>query len=284
MNEIRLAVHCPDLTTHAGIAARLHGATVAPFRESNDGCSAVVVIGADPTAVQRLLPATGHALLVAEPCPSAEGIATLLAATRESGSQLCIANPDRYLPSRQLIRKQLSAIGDPGLVRIHRWEPPSAAPASAGLPDAMLRDIDTTLWLVGRKPDRVFAVEGQGGAGRVLQVHLGFPHGGMALLDYTNRLPPGDGYQSLSVIAASGAAYADDHQNTQLLYRGGTPQAVRTEERTGLYAAIAQDFVNAIREGRDLSAGVSAWNDVFAVADAAVKSLAVKQAVAPEGR
>ena len=82
------------------------------------------------------------------------------------------------------------------------------------------------------------------------------------------------------MIAASGAAYADDHQNAQLLYRGGNAQAIRTDERAGQLAALAQEFVNALNEGRDFSA--NAWKDVFAVAEAVVKSLASGRAVALE--
>jgi hypothetical protein len=103
----------------------------------------------------------------------------------------------------------------------------------------------------------------------------------MALLDFTDRLPPGDGYRSLSVIAFNGAAYADDHQNMQLVYRGGSPQAVRTEERAGQLAAIAQDFVDGLRTGRDLTtASETAWRDVFVVADAVGQSITCGQAVA----
>ena len=35
-----------------------------------------------------------------------------------------VINPDRFLPSRQLIRQQIEAgkLGEVGLIRIHRWE------------------------------------------------------------------------------------------------------------------------------------------------------------------
>src|SRR5262249_29583039 len=131
------------------------------------------------------------------------------------------------------------------------------------------------------KPDRVFAVESKASAapGRLIQVHLGFPGGCSALLDYTNGLPAGDGYQSLSVIAASGAAYADDHQNTQLLFRGGHPQGVRADERAGQLAAMAQEFVDALAAGRDPSAGADEWRAVFALAEQVKESLATGEAV-----
>src|SRR5262249_4315717 len=162
-----------------------------------------------------------------------------------------------------------------------RPPPPPRPPPPSGLPEPLLRDLDVTLWLAGRFPERVYAV-GQSGDGCYAQLHLGFPGGGMALLDYTDRLPPGDGYQSLSVIASRGAASADDQANVQLLYRGGRPRALPAPERSGLLAAVAQDFVDALR-GNRLSSGAIEWRNVFTVAAAARQSFASGQAVTPEG-
>lgn len=287
MRKLRLAVCLPNAADVAVIAMRLHGATVEPcgdpagLRGPPEGCDAVMLAGAGQQ-VKQLLAAGIHVLLVADPCPPDEAIEALYAAARASEVQLAVVNPDRHLPSRQLIRKQVGGpLGEPGLIRLHRWEPAKPDPPG-GLPDPLLRDLDVTLWLAGRRPDRVFAV-GQVVDGRYVQVHLGFPGGGMALLDYDGRLPAGDGYQSLHVIASTGAAYADDYQNTQLLYRGGCPQAVRTEERAGQLAAIAQDFIDGLRTGRDPSTEAD-WRSVSVVADAVRRSLASGNAVAVEDR
>jgi predicted dehydrogenase len=181
-----------------------------------------------------------------------------------------IANPDRFLPSRQLIKQQIpDKIGQAGLVRIHRWE---SNPATG----SMLRDFDIALWLVGSPPDRVYAVENRVADKRIIQVHLGFP-GSMALIDYTDGLPPGDGYQALSVIGSTGAAYSDDHQNMQLLYRGGRPQAIRTEEGVRQAVDMMQWFADALKTGRDLSVYIKAWQQVFAVHDAIAESLASRR-------
>lgn len=274
MPEIRLAVCLPNAADVAGIAVRLRGAAVEPCGE---GCDAAMLAGTWQP-VKQLLAARIHLLLVADPCPPGDVIEAFYVAARTSGAQLAVVNPDRYLPSRQLIRNQLGGpLGEPGLIRLHRWEP-AKPDQSPGLPEPLLRDLDTVLWLAGRRPDRVYAV-GQGTDGRYVQVHFGFPGGGMALLDYDGRLPSGDGYQSLHAIAATGAAYAADHQNTQLLYRGGHPQAVRTEERAGQLAALAQDFIDGLRTGRDLSTEAN-WRAVSAVADAVRRSLAAGNAVA----
>lgn len=244
-------------------------------------CNAAMLCGAGP-APEELLRAGIHVLVVAEPCLSPFAVEVLSNEARRAGVRCAVVNPDRYLPSRQLVRKQLSGpLGDVGLVRSHRWEG-SAAAEVAGVPEPLLRDIDVALWLAGSRPDRVFAVEQKAERGRYVQVHLGFPAGGMALLDFDSGLPAGADYHSLSVIAQSGAAYADDHQNAQLLFRGGSAQAVRTDERTGQLAAIAQEFVNALKENRGLSEG--AWKDVFVVADAVAQSLASGSAVVLEAK
>ncbi len=274
MRDVRLAVCHPDEAVRAGIAARLHGASVVPIAD----CEAAMCAGLG--APEEMLRAGIHVLLVAEPCQSATGLEVLSHVARGSGAKLAHVNPDRYLPSRQLVRKQLAGpLGDTGLIRTHRWDARPAAEV-AGLPEPLLRDIDVALWLAGRVPDRVCAVGNTSDAGRVVQVHLGFPHGGSALLDYTDTLPQGEGYTSLSVIAASGAVYADDQQNTQLLYGGGRPLALRVSEGTTALAALAQEFVNAIRDDRECAR--SNWKAVFAVAGAATQSLASGRAIALE--
>lgn len=288
MHEIRLAVCHPDEASRTGIAARLRGAAVEPcadlaqLRDTFEGCHAVVLAGLrEWSAIGPILAAGAHVLLVAEPCPPADVIEALSATA--AGARLAIVNPDRYLPSRQLIRRQLDGpLGQAGLIRLHRWNPATDHPS--GLPEPLLRDLDIALWLADRRPDRVYAAEQRSDeSGRYVQIHLGFPGGGMALLDFDGRLPPGDGYQSLSVVAATGAAHADDHQNVQLLYRGGRPQALRIEEHAGQLAAITQEFVDTLRTGHPLPP-TAAWRHVFTAANAVCRSLATGQAVTPEGR
>jgi predicted dehydrogenase len=288
--EIRLAVCDRDAARRDRVAARLRGAVVVP--DDPKACDAVMLVG-EPARAAEWLAAGKSVLLVAEPCPPREVAEPLFAAAfaagRATAKQFALVNPDRYLPSRQLVRKQLltGPLGEPGLVRLHRWEPaaPDRAPDPAALPEQLVRDLDVVLWLTALEPDRVYAVGQSDAAGRYVQVHLGFPGGTAALLDFDGRLPVGDGYQSLSVIAQSGAAYADDHQNAQLLYRGGQPRAVRTEERAGQLAAVAQEFVDTLRAVGDLTtASASQWRNAFAAADAVAKSLASGQVVALEDR
>ncbi|TXT23694.1 MAG: hypothetical protein FD138_3189 [Planctomycetota bacterium] len=225
---------------------------------------------------------------------------------------MVVINPDRFLPSRQLIRQQLDTgkLGDVGLIRIHRWEhndsdvgwdqlasnagPPicsqddvsqqNGGPALRwSHPTGLLRDLDLVLWLIGKLPDAVHAVEQSGSTSRTIQLHLGFPGGAMALIDYTNQLPNGDGYQSLSAIGSSGAAYADDHQNMQLVFRGGQAQAVRAEETGRRHSAAVQERIDSLQAGHDVAACVAEWQNVLIVAESVRQAISSCSSGEPVG-
>ena len=277
------------------LRGRLRGATVAPYPDGErppDGCDAVVLLDPRPAEsglIRRCLETGRHTLLAARPWLTASVLDGLAGAASRAGAQLAVVNPDRFLPSRQLIRQQLDAgrLGAPGLVRIHRWVErgsPGAGPDEEPVAP-VARDLDTASWLMGAAPDVVFALQAPGdhqGKGST-QVHLGFPGGGMALIDHWDDLPPGDGYTSLSLIGSSGAAYADDHQNAQLVYRGGRPQARAVDEGGREHLALVQAFVDGIEQGHDFAASVAAWRLVMAGADAARDSIASRRAVALGG-
>ena len=238
----------------------------------------------DEAAFAARLAAGQDVLLTPRPWLSAAALDRLERAARAGGARLAVVNPERARPSRRLLRLQIESghLGRPGLVRLHRWLPAAPPDAAAGggvgaagaLPLACALDVDVALWLMGALPDAVYAVERDGPA---LLVHLGFPGGGMALLDYAAALPPGDGYEALSVIGAAGAAYADDHHNSQLLFRGGHPAALRVDERGWEAEALVGELATA------LDAGVAAWRAVLAVAGAVEASIAGGRACAPEG-
>ncbi len=302
---IRLAVVGSENGPWAEAALRLREATI--VLKENDSredpsfflaptdCEAVVFAGpgtARPNSVQRCLAAGKHVLLTVAAGLSSETLLELSSHAVRTGLQLAMVNPDRFLPSRQLIRQQLDAgkLGQPGLIRLHRWEflPRNAEEASDALPQPLVRDLDVTQWLMGRFPEVVFALEQQadrasGERGRLLQVHLGFPEGGMALIGYTNRLPAGDPYQSLSLIGSSGAAHADDHQNMQLAFQGGHPRAVRMDEQKREWSSLLQDFVDGLQAGRDFSPGVASWRRALDTAYAVKCSLQSGKAVSGDG-
>jgi predicted dehydrogenase len=266
-----------------------------------DRCDAVVVLepcGNDVEAVRRWLSDGKHALLTPQPWLSGDALEQLSATARETGVQLTILNPDRFLPSRQLIKQQLDSggLGQPGLVRMHRWqhrevgkigEAGSEVAAPGQVP--ITQDVDTALWLMGEAPNVVYSAQRAGeeaglAADRSVLVHLGFPGGGMALIDYTNELPPGGGYQSLALIGSTGAAHADDHQNMQLLFRGGPPRAIRVDESSRQTLALVQSFVSDLEQERDLWGSVSAWQMAITVADAANRSADSGRAIPLAGR
>jgi predicted dehydrogenase len=307
---IRLALSAGESICQE-VARRLHGAIVetrlgeGAMTHPPDTCDVVVFLEpreTDLDLVDRCLRSGTHVLLTPPPELSSGELERLDALARQQTAQLAVVNPERYVPSRQLIRQQLDsgALGAPGLVRSHRWEPANATGQSlpsgmrgtagaSGVPLPLMRDLDIAVWLMGRSPDIVYAVEQTANGpdstpGQSVQVHLGFPGGGMALVDYCDHLPPGDGYQSLSLIGARGAAYADDHQNVQLAYRGGQPRAVCVDELGRRFAALVQEAVDSLAREDCLPAGVNSWRTVLAVTDAVRQSTASRQAVPLEGR
>ena len=107
--------------------------------------------------------------------------------------------------------------------------------------------LDLANWLFGAPPDRVYARAAEPG---YLQVHLGFSGGGMALIDVSDDLPPGDGYRSVTVIGSDGAGYADDHRNRNLVFGGGDAAARDPGEGNLELVAELEEFVSASSGGR----------------------------------
>jgi predicted dehydrogenase len=305
---IRLLIHGATEAACRHSALRLRAAAIEPCTDEAQlsappaACDGAVFVGpAVPEAdiVAPWLMAGKHVLLATDECCSTDR-REKFAAARQGGAQLAVVNPDRHLPSRQLIRRQLDRrkFGEPVFVRIHHWEP-GGLPRGLGIVNPidrsvelfgwLRRQIELVVWLLGMPPDLVYAVlldpnDPSAAYGMYSQVQFGFPNGGMALLDYTNRFPAGDHYDSISVIASSGAIYADDHQNMQLLYRGGHPQAVQASDGSEQLTSLLQEFVNALGAGRALSASVTTWRHVDTVFEAVHRSLMSRQAVAVEGR
>lgn len=286
---IRLAVIGADKALCAALAARLRGVTLddAPLPQSLEACQGVVFFDPPFDEVKRCLQAGKPVLVVSASSLTRGTLQTLsevhLQATilRRANVLLAIANADRYLPSRQLIRRQLHAdksgeivwreslhagpLGAPGLIRIHRWES-NANEAS------LLRDLDLIAWYCRETPHLVYALAHACGT----QIHLGFPSGCMALIDQAS-MPADETYYSLSVIGAHGAAYLDDHQNMQIVYRGGPPQAIRAEEGVGQWVSLMQEFVDDIAGKRRME--LPHWQFAFAIAEAVETSLKTRQAV-----
>ena len=82
------------------------------------------------------------------------------------------------------------------------------------------------------------------------------------MIDITSSLPSSVNYSSLSVIGASGAAYADDHHNMQLRFSPQGAQALPTRQAGGA-VALMQAFLDGVRVGRDFT---DDWREVALVA------------------
>ncbi len=293
---MRLLVSGSREEIYGSLAERLRGASVSwdggrppeePFAEAFD---AVAFVWPDRNTAAGLALGVrgGKDLLLIDPWRvKAVAVSWMFAMARAAGVRFVVANPERYRPSRRLIHQELAAgkLGRPGLVRIHRWwELRGDDPIrDDGLPQTLLGELDVAIWLMKSRPQTVYACGDVAKLGAYLQVHLGFEGGGMALIDYCSRLPEGSvGYESLCVIGSSGAAYADDREQVQLVFRGGSPQAQATIERSHLLAPIVQEFIDGAPAESGLAMSHTQWQHVRAAADAVRQSLVTKRAVRVE--
>ena len=169
-----------------------------------------------------------HVLLELPPAAGADAVAALDEQCAGKGVGLMIGGTLRFLPSQQVLKQRLDSgqLGELGLLRAHRWH--AGAGSGAGWHDLAVPYLDLANWLFGDRPERVYA---RAAGADYVQIHLGFRAGGMALIDVSAGLPPGDGYRSVSVIGSAGAGYADDHHNRALLFVGGGDPAARDPGR-----------------------------------------------------
>ncbi len=229
----------------------------------------------------------GKHLLVEPPLAGTASEAELVAAeARSAGVRLMPAHGDRFRADCRAVRASLDQgeLGRPGLLRIHDWSP--AAEVGDNDPGA-LAALDLALWMFDGLPTRVYATgrpprAGLGGA-EYLQVHLGFEDGGMALIDISHGLPPGDGYRSLALIGSLGAAHSDDHHNVQLLFGGGRAQAVLTGPDESVPALVLAEFATAVAEGREPAVTGEDGAAVLRVAEATASSWAAGAALRLSG-
>jgi predicted dehydrogenase len=190
-------------------------------------------------------------------------------------------HPFRFLPSVVAVQESLSTgkLGAPGLVRIHHWQ----AQAAGDVRWAALAQLDLACWLVDQPAIMVFAQGRRAGPEATppdyVQVHLGFADDRMAQIDCATSLAAGDDYYSLSVIGATGAAYADDHHNMQLLVGGGQPRALRTSQGDRALLATLQEFIDARSQSRPPSCGAAEWKRAQAIWVAVEQSLTSGEAV-----
>ncbi len=162
---------------------------------------------------------------------SVEDTEAVIEACASAGVHLMVGGPLRRMPYQLAVRESLDAgkLGAPGLLRIHHWSTGAGGKAADGqsadlaIAELTTEEIDLACWLFGAAPDAVYAVAlgNDVSAGPVgVQLHLGFPAGGMALIDCIRSASEArDPYFTLTLIGSKGAAYADDHHNANLLFR-----------------------------------------------------------------
>ncbi|MDP6750252.1 MAG: Gfo/Idh/MocA family oxidoreductase [Candidatus Poribacteria bacterium] len=221
----------------------------------------------------------GKHVLVASPfAPSAKAAEDIISACRSANVKLMVGHSLRFMPSQQEVKSALTdgKLGEPGLLRIHRWaESTDQSNTDDIVMNQTVDGIDLAIWLFDGMPTEVYAISRPS----YVQVHLGFADGGMALIDDARTLPSGDGYFSLSLIGSTGAAYADDHHNRNLLFRGGDPNAIDTGQGSLHLTAQLREFIAAIEEQREPVANGTDGQVALQVAEAAVSSLQSRQAL-----
>ena len=244
-------------------------------------CDGVLVHGAPDARLAHARTALQHGkhVLLALPTASAaEEVRGLTDEFRAAGACLMVAGTLRFLPSQRVLKQRLEAgtLGTLGLLRAHRWRGGSAA-AAADLSAAdrcralSVPCLDLANWLFAAQPERVFA---RAAAPGYVQIHLGFSGGGMALIDVSDDLPPGDGYRSVTVIGSAGAGYADDHHNRNLVFGGGDAAARDPGEGNLELVAELEEFTAASSGGRAPQVTGAAAAAALQVAAAAASSAA----------
>ena len=261
------------------LGAGAQAASVAELlSEHPDCCSAVLVHGAADTRLDAAAEAARHGkhvLLELPPAAGADALAALGERCAAAGVCLMIGGTLRFLPSQQVLKQRLDTgkLGELGLLRAHRWHAGAGAGSGSapGWQDLAAPYLDLANWLFGERPERVYA---RADGADYAQIHLGFGAGGMALIDVSAGLPPGDGYRSVSVIGSAGAGYADDHHNRALLFGGGDPAARDPGEGNHDLAGELADFTAAIAARRAASVTASDALAALQVAAAASASAA----------
>ncbi len=218
--------------------SRLHGL------EITDGLDADALISGEWNVVID----TGLPCLLERP----EGIPLpQLKALASSSTSVMPAHVWRFFPNiRQVQRRHARGhLGEPGLLRIHHWRPERQLVRDLGFGEA-----DLALWLFGAMPVSRHSLSSPD----YLQLHLGFPNDGMAVIDVAANRPAPDPYYSLHLMGSEGAAYADDHHNAHLLMdQRGTRAVLHGRNERLAVLAMVEEFVNGLKDQRAWSVDLS---------------------------
>jgi len=277
MQQLNLAFigSAADAQQYGSISNRLHGARWVAFaplektqssagREVLGGARAsasladllthhqktvdALVIHAPPAALPDLVKTAAQSdkpMLVGPLLANTSGALRAITETSSQGT-LMPATPWRFIPAIQAVKASIDAgkLGEIGLIRIHRWNA-LATEGTYGIPSRIIPDIDIATWFFGSQPQKLVAQQSPL-ADHYIQIHLHFENGGMVVIDETSALPNGGDYFSLTVIGGTGAAYADDHRNMNLIVDGVYPHAIRTGQRAVHLAQQLQKFIDTL--------------------------------------
>ena len=316
---IRLAlIGCSSAASYLAVSSRLRGAAITAVADADPvaAIAAQVALGASASgpSLDGLLANHGDsfdAVVVDEPAQCRAQLATraaeagkhvlvetpiatstkeadgVVGAASKSGVRLMAGNLARFAAAGATVKEALDSgeLGEPGLLRIHRWEsldtgswPALDQEQGSVAVRNLSAEIDLAIWLFGGLPTEVYATGRRVSHGGIdqpdyVQVHLGFDGDGMSVIDYSASLPDAPGYHFLSMIGSKGAAYADDHHNVNLVYGDGGTRALASGHGHGHILAQLQEFVDAISGGRDPAPTGADGRRAVLVAEAAAKSM-----------
>lgn len=222
----------------------------------SDSFDAVVIHGLTKSRLdvaRQAAAAKKHVLLATPGAITAAELRSLIEICRAANVTLSVGSPLCFRPSIAAVKAALESgkLGLPGLLRAHLWQ--SAEQGDPHLQTLQL--LELAVWMFGTLPTKVFATTTERGNAAAwpayLQIHLGFLNNGMALLASKANLAGATEYETVSLIGSTGAAYADDQLQTQLLFREQSPDAIIERERIPTLAAELRDFQLAIADRRD---------------------------------
>jgi predicted dehydrogenase len=284
-SSVRLALvsHPDDVAVRAEVVRRVHGGRVTviadsmemALRDDDEFDAAVVCSSVDARCAAE---SGKHVLVDAPVADSIEETQSILELVEKAGVFLEVGQLPRHAPANRTIMDRLSSgkLGDAGLLRIHRW----SSKTKQSLALKIFGDIDQAVHLFDARPTEVYAIGRRNRS--YVQIHLGFPEGGMAVLDFSERLPEGLNYDSLSLIGSAGAAYADDHHNTHLLFAGKNLTALISDSGNGQLHEL-QAFVDRVAQGDSPSIDSEAILAVHRVINAVGRSIESTQVVRERG-
>ncbi|MCY2963593.1 MAG: Gfo/Idh/MocA family oxidoreductase [Planctomycetota bacterium] len=222
---------------------------------------------AEVASLHRAVDQGKHLLLVTPgEWPVAE-LEELRSLGEKRGARILVCEPSRHRPSVQAVREAVMSgkLGTIGLMRLHDWSHAHMGQA-ASVWEALRANIDLACWLFGEIPESLYCVSSQSledeatvGPVGPLQIQLGFRAGGMAILDCYRSLPSAEDYFSLSVLGSTGATYADDHHNRQLLLGSAGARGVTTGEGVLPMVSRLRNLLDACA-GR--VAALTTWEDL----------------------